>query len=117
MSGGAISHPSAHTLQRIESPGRRFDEVIDFRHHGYHLNLLILLGCELCYQIGVLFLHDVFDLRSWTCYKPGKQSKNTKQEITPRRARMSRCVGDNMAYGRLKTASLEAISGSPLAVC
>jgi hypothetical protein len=33
------------------------------------------------------------------------------------RARMSRCVAGNMANGRLKTASLAAISGSPFAVC
>lgn len=33
------------------------------------------------------------------------------------RGRMSRCVAGNMADGRLKTASLAAISGSPFAVC
>lgn len=66
MSGDIISYPSAHTLQRIKSLGRGFDEVIDFGHHSCQFNLLILQDCELSYHLGMLFLHDVLDLRNRT---------------------------------------------------
>ncbi|OOQ88209.1 hypothetical protein PEBR_14311 [Penicillium brasilianum] len=66
MSGDAISHLSAHTLQRIESPGRRVDELIDFGHHRCQLNLLILQRCGLSHPTAMLFLHDVLGLRNGT---------------------------------------------------